>query len=72
MKEWTSLKGSRGYCRYKNPAQYKFGSVEWQNAMAENITHKKMAGKKLDDYEKVFMDMQHEHNKRVMRKTKFK
>ena len=53
-------------------SKYKFGSVEWQNAMLHNITEKLKHKEKLDGYEKVFLEIQKEHVKKEKNYAKLK
>ena len=43
--------------------RYKYGSVEWQDAMQRNIIDKRLRGEHIDSSEKIFEDVQREHNK---------
>ena len=46
--------------------KYKYGSVEWQDAMQKNIIDKRLKGESLDSSERIFEQVQREHvNKQI-------
>jgi len=50
----------------KDITKYKFGTVEWQDAMQYNINQKRIHGDSLDDFERSFEPVQREHtDKRI-------
>lgn len=66
-----SLKKKRLRKKYENKCvaeisrRYGFGSVEWQDAMVEHVKNKLKKGEPLDVIEKVFIEIQHGHNKNM-------
>ena len=49
----------------KDLRNYKFGSVEWQEAMIHNINEKIRHNEELGLFEKNFIKIQKEHNQRL-------
>ena len=47
-----------------NPLKFKFGSVEWQDAMRNNLKEKIIHKEELSGMEKSFIGIQHQHNTR--------
>lgn len=50
--------------------KYKFGSIEWQNAMVGRIKRKLKEGAELTSIDHAFVDTQAMHNKRLMDELK--
>lgn len=44
----------------------KFGTVEWQDEMVTKIDSKLEKGEPLDHYEEMFLEIQAEHNSRIL------
>lgn len=44
----------------------KFGSIEWQDEMINKIESKMIKGVELEAFEKVFLDIQYEHDSKIM------
>jgi len=50
----------------------KFGSVAWQEEQTKKIMNKLLKGEPLEDYERTFIQIQTEHNRRLINLKKKK
>ena len=47
-------------------SKYAFGTIGWQNDMMNNVSKKMLNRQKLNPFEKTFLKIQLEHNRRLV------